>query len=282
MSDLQKYSVYAAYRKKENKIKTFGVESHLTVARSSYKNGDEEGIPPYMIYHPKSHFRFLITEQGKGSVTCNVKTNEELIGILENSRYAFQVYMNLKCGLLQLPQISVADNNSPAFTVRFNMGRLKGRTAADVLKNDTDGRNILLSQEEYLKQNLDKYPGNMKYIEAIDDLWKHEGEIGDKSVPEELKIPIAKFYKPSIRNEKSYAASMKIYCAPKESYPIKVTIDNFFLDSDGNKETNTAMSKSMDLSMEEWNTALWKIRSNMSQFEYLYASKIFTDVQTFR
>lgn len=283
-SELQKFSVYAAYRKYENRIKTFGVESHLTVASSSYQNSDEEGIPPFMIFHPKSHFRFLITEQGKGSVTCNVKTNEELVGILENSQYAFKLYMDMKCGIYKQPQMISNENKSPAFSVRFNMGRLKDRTPAEVFKNDLDGKAILQAQEEYLKQNLEKYPGNAKYIEAIEDLWKHQDEMSDKPAFDQIKIPIAKLYKPSMRNEKSYVACMKIICIcdPEDTSPIKMSIDNFYLNADGNKDTKTATSKSMDLTFEEWNTALWKVKSNLSQFEYLYAGKIFTDVQTYR
>ncbi|MGO5336715.1 hypothetical protein ACTQZS_07880 [Bilifractor sp. LCP19S3_H10] len=282
--ELQKYSVYAAYRKYDNRIKTFGIESHLTVASSSYQNSDDEGIPPFMIYHPKSHFRFLITEQGRGSVTCNVKTNEELIGILENSKYAFQSFMDMKCGLLKQPQMISKEDSRPAFSVRFNMGHLKDRTPADVLKNDPDGRNVLLAQETYLKQNLEKYPGNAKYIEAIEDLWKHEEEMSGKQLCRQIIIPITKLYKPSVRNEKSYVACMNVSCIcdPEVRSPIKLSIDNFYLDAAGNKDTKFSMSKSIELTFEEWNTSLWKVKRNMCQFEYLYAGKIFTDVQTYR
>lgn len=47
-------------------------------------------------------------------------------------------------------------------------------------------------------------------------------------------------------------------CDPEVRPPIKLSIDNFYLDAAGNKDIKFSMSKSIELTFEEWNTALWK------------------------
>lgn len=114
-------------------------------------------------------------------------------------------------------------------------------------------------------------------------MWKHEDEMSGNQEFRQIIIPITKLYKPSVRNEKTYVARMSISCIcdPEVRSPIKLSIDNFYLDAAGNKDIKFSMSKSIELTIEEWNTALWKVKRNMCQFEYLYAGKIFTDVQTY-
>jgi hypothetical protein len=127
------------------------------------------GESPLKIFKdPFSRYTFVIIEN-RDAVTCNVHL-EDLEAMRLNANYAYEKYMDSKSITM-----SMTDGGaSPAFTVQFTMGDLKGKTPAQVLSENgyEAGKEILNKQYAFLKKNVEKYKANQKVLDAIKDAAK--------------------------------------------------------------------------------------------------------------
>lgn len=276
MSSIQYQSIYAAFRSNENGKTTFGIESHLTPARLKYLNSMTQGYPPFTVYHPRSHFRFLITcTNPKGSVTCNVKTNEELEGLIDKSRYAYTRHMDL----LYSTDADKNNKNRLAYTITFKMGILKGKTPADIYYNVENGPEQLERQRAFLSENIEKYPNNKIYLDAINDILQNPGDKG--SIP--ISIPICKFYKSADRNSygtENMVNTMTAVWNLGTENPIELSISNFEFDPASQTTFNRRMY-SMQLTAEEWMLCIRRIETNMKMFELRNLKSMFDEVEEY-
>ncbi|MBR6396558.1 MAG: hypothetical protein IKS09_06285, partial [Lachnospiraceae bacterium] len=122
--------------------------------------------------------------------------------------------------------------STPAFTLVFKSGRdTQGKTAAQVLKENTNGRDILASQREFLAKNVAKYRSNQQFIDAIDEALSLSNEqinAAEDSVEIILFNSGLRSNTYRTKNGKAfcYNGSVKFY--PGADSPLKVDVDNFY------------------------------------------------------
>ena len=192
-----------------------------------------EGVNPLSGCHEKfSRFNFAIINKGQ-SASMNMRffsdTPEEANSYIEfRELVSLAKEMHLKAKFAPKQGAS-----TPAFTLVFKSGRdTQGKTAAQVLKENPNGREILSSQRDFLHQNVGKYRSNQQFIDAIDEALKLTPEqinAADNSV--ELCL-----FKSGLRSN-SYKTNSngKVLCYdgsilfyPGADSPLKVSIINYY------------------------------------------------------
>ena len=269
--------------------KTFCMNSYLHPALA------EDGQNPYRIYDQRfSRFRVTVidTTNGKKYAEANIPVNM-IADIIARSEYAFKRAMDVEVE----PEVS---GTSPAHTVRFTSGYFKGKTPAEVLLEDPEkNKKALMTQYEYLKKNLEKYPGNKIQMDAIrdaSDLLK-KGELFNKKT--ETQRPSITIYNAEARALIRKARedgmcpvyTLSIRWNVGEKSPIVVDISNFYAPvtkfEDGRinpqiskKDPNSVVNLTYAMFGWEWMDIIRSIKSNMQQFEMLHAKECFANAQS--
>ena len=125
------------------------------------------------------------------------------------------------------------DTDLPCYKVILlsKMEALKGKTPAQVLKENPQMEGELLKQAEFLRQNLARYPKNQEAIGAIEQAiaLNREGKL------KETQSLVRSVYQTEIkplssrkRNEKIFFYQIRITYALGQKVPINLEITNFF------------------------------------------------------
>ena len=159
------------------------------------------------------------------------------------------------------------------------MGILKGKTPADIYYNVENGPEQLERQRTFLSENIEKYPNNKIYLDAINDILQNPGD--KEKIP--ISIPICKFYKTTDRS--SYGTgnlvnTMTAVWNLGTENPIDLSISNFELDPTSQTASNRRMY-SMQLTAEEWMLCIRRIETNMKMFELRHLKSIFDEVEEY-
>lgn len=155
----------------QTKTATFSIESRLSTRKMGEKNTQtnerEYAESPLRILSEFSGYKFSIVDSDGINSNLSIK---DLHKLTRRSEFAYNKALELENKTEDNPQ-----NCSPAFTVRFRMGTLKGKTPIDVLLENgkEKGSEILNKQFAFLKessQNNPKYAsGNKEIMDAIKD-----------------------------------------------------------------------------------------------------------------
>lgn len=222
--------------------KTFSVEAAFSL---------NEGDRPLQVFNGFSRYILCVIEEGKAA-TCNVPV--KLMKSIEmKTQKAFEKHMDFEWS----PKTE--GGNTPAYTVRFFAGDLKGKSPVEVLL-DPDGKIKLENQKKYLEENLAKYPKNKTLIDAIDEALTMDGKnLATTTVaPDPMTIleigtrPL----KSKIREDGMwFCYEVKIVWTPSNKYPISIEITNYYapVEKDENNLLNVQLKKK-DKSSEIVNT----------------------------
>ena len=176
--------------------------------------------------------------------------------------------------------------NSLPFSVKFGMGKLKGKTPGEVAM-EPDGRNALLSQREFLFKNIQKYPANQNLIAAIDAAVAglDSGTLRMETVEKDIYVLKTDVIMPgAARSEnvtKAYAISI-CYAANADAFDVEIMncMTPFEKSPEGLfmarlKDAKDVHRKTFRLSEEEWLEMLDK----MLQIKATYASLKFAEIE---
>ena len=191
-----------------------------------------EEVNPLSACHEKfSRFNFTVIKDGKPA-SMNMRwfsdtpeSANSYIEFRELSKIAKEMHLKAK----YFPQ---KGSSTPAFTLVFKSGRdTQGKTAAQVLKENPNGRDILASQREFLAKNVAKYRSNQQFIDAIDEALSLSNEqinAAEDSVEIILFNSGLRSNTYRTKNGKAfcYNGSVKFY--PGAESPLKVDVDNFY------------------------------------------------------
>lgn len=164
----------------------FFVQAHMAEATGSDDN-------PILENHHRrfSRFSFGIMNAAGVPATANLNVSD-VPGILARARAVKDIDMKRR---IEEAMKGGAEKKkiSPAYTVKLSSGNLKGKTPAQVLLEQGDeGRKQLSSQGNYLYKNREKYPGNVKQVEAIAEaigLYDH-GKLKEEEASETKTVVI--------------------------------------------------------------------------------------------
>ena len=220
MSTLTKYP-YQIKSIKNNK-RILSAECKLSVSTGE-QSGDRAPIPP-LETPGYSLFKIILIDDAGKSYVANLPEDE------------VAYLMKLTDKLVELPRKTKNNSSgtSEVYTYRFPMGKLKGKTAAEILSNETDGKELLLTQRKFLEANVSKFKANAAQIKIIDEAialfegGKLEKVEADSSLDSIVLYETATKYM-STEDKRGYhkVYSLKIEKDPaKTSYPYKITIMN--------------------------------------------------------
>lgn len=128
-----------------------------------YWDENEKRREPELLHHPTfSRFNFgIINAEGKRS-TYHINVSE-LDAIIMRSRFAYQKEMEMEIDGWS----ENSGNISPAYTVRFKMGNLKGLTPAEAVAEH--GIDAVVGQKDYLMSQTRYQKANASIIKACND-----------------------------------------------------------------------------------------------------------------
>ena len=262
------FDIYAA----KNKKSTLSIEAHFV--------RETEESPMKVFQEPFSRYRFNLIEGGK-AIFANVPV-DEVEGAIQRTKALY--YMSTT------PTVAEpTGSSSPAYTVRFFAGNLKGKTPVDVLAENgyEKGKEILNKQYAWLKENLAKFPANQKQMNAIKEAAKLTPEDIEKAVsssPESTGaiVPIlTEDVRPLRRNKredgKCLCYGLSVTYEQGKNYPVSVTIENYYAPVRENengtlnavpsqKDPATFNKFSMSLSLDEWMKAVKAIELSRDAF----------------
>lgn len=284
---------------------TFAVQPELFLANP------EKGEDPAKIYGQFSRIIFTILgkpESGKRNfVTSNVSLEmfEEIKQISleahgENTKYQYS-------STQVKSEKTLIEGNSPAYTVAFTTGNLKGKTPAQVFwENEPEkAAEILDKQYAFLADNVDRYPGNQKSMDAIKDaltllmngkLIQYKPAATATAVARPcitiFKAMHGNPYKPHSERKDYFAChETKILWNVGDNYPVSVSIENYYapIKKDDFGRINVEIGKKLSdctkklefrLTGAEWLHCLAMIEKSMVRFEMVHAKQIENAIET--
>lgn len=160
-------------------------------AKKNEKAGKKTNMP-FMIFDNMSMAEFVLIGEDKSCTKFSIKI-PELYNLLDASKFMYK--KELEYRFLNKNDVSeqnkMVENNrsSPAYTLIFQLGNMKGKTPAQIVA-EKDGEQRLLAQRQYLEQNLARYPRNQKMIEAIDQaiFLKNNGTLNLNKIDNQTSI----------------------------------------------------------------------------------------------
>lgn len=194
---------------------------------------------------------------------------------------------------------SLPADTSAAYTRKFKMGDLKGKSPADVLLENPDAAEKLKGQKDFLAKNLEKFPANKLLIEAIDlALALHSsGKLSKEAAAHSAATPDAAagdetagatvIYDSSWRapqsHKKDNSGLSKVYrvlithdSVSKPKYPWKISISNgrsLCKHADNGRliigeicKDDTFITRYLNISDDEWMTVLRKVELSYNRF----------------
>lgn len=244
--------------------KSFGIEAR-------FDTDFDPTHPLQMMGGRYSRFVLAIVADGKRE-TANLPI-DLLPDIAARTNFAFTKSME-----------GTAGNSSPAFTVTFAVGKYKGRTPADVRK--TDGVDALRAEYKFLRDNVTKYPGNRKIMDAVTEAAKMSEEELNAHTP---ASPVTLFEigcRPLVRRTRPEDGFCECYETrgfwdASRNYPVTVTITRYFapvtkMESGqlnvqlSRKDQKSVRTTSFSMLGSEWLNCVEQMKASVSMFSMLH------------
>lgn len=256
--------------KAQNKKSTFSISAHFS---------KEDGEAPMRVFkEPFSRFKLTLIENGGSSASANLPV-QKVEPVLQKSKALYNVS-------LSAATVQSTENDSVAFTYRFATGRLKGKSPAEVLREEgyEQGKSTLNTQYKWLKDNLEKYPGNQKGLDAIKAAASLSAEDLGSEKPAAAPVTILKEeVRPLVRNKREdgmcFCYGINIVYTPGKDYGVSICIENYYapvvVREDGTMNVHSSqMDKTslkryvMNISLDNWIEAVSMMELSRNAFYF--------------
>ena len=181
---------------------------------------------------------------------------------------------------------SISKELPAAYTERFNLGNLKGKSPAEVLNENSNGRDLLIEQGNFLNKNAEKFPANKKMIAAIKEALQLQKE-GKLEKQTEGPANIITIYDENLKilrsqkrdNGKLMVYGINIVCNTSRNLPFSIEISNCFapVDIADNGKMNAKMKEaedikkiSMNMTEKDWFKIISRMKKNLNNFETIH------------
>ena len=288
---------------------TISVQPELTRAEAA--NGDAPGN----IYSGFARFVWCLINKAKIPVTANFPKTE-FAGVVDKTRaaqasdtfarYILPTILETAPKVQSCPAKESSEDYSVAFSIRIATGKLKGKTPAEVLKEDpVNGRKLLESQRDWLTGNLAQYPANQKQIDAINAAFsaqaagalEENGTVtaaGGGNAPSisGSRIPLYESkYRANIHKQRedgrSFVSDMYVTWIIGKDYPVEIRIVNYWapVSKDASGKLNVQAAQAVDkidnamlLQATEWSDFLSSMQDRLDIFKMLNAKAVVADM----
>lgn len=268
--------VMAAINKSDGKIKTMSIESYLSIAEDKeYRRGTQD---PLKFYEDFSCFHItLISKEGEKKSFARANLNVRVVAKIDRrTQIATEKIME------QESSTEKTDTGiSPAYTQQIRVGKLKGKTPAQVLLENPQNREQLEGTAQWLKEKGTHEGNKAQYhaiMEAIGLL--ERGELSAEACNRMSgQIVIHKAdYRPLISTKredgKIMAYTLQIVCNPSDRMPYEIRVGNFWATYNGLEMIAGSICDktgiSIRLTEEEWDDAVESMKRTMRIYENSY------------
>lgn len=254
---------------KEKVYHTLSLTQHLdacddsTVIDTDKENQTERVQDPLKIFTPWSVFKIALIEKKsssqKRSVFANIPVNK--IAVIER-RTACCSQRIVEEEIKGMPQPSAADTNMPsslAYTQKLAVGNYqnRGKTPAQILMNNPDGRKNLMETANWLHKNMDRHEGNRKQFDAIREAIElfDAGKLTSISTKDSSCADITVYSAPvrtlsqKNKNNKNLVYDLRVTCNPQRNYPYTIRITNYYAECKGILPVTGTIENKQDISM---------------------------------
>lgn len=239
--------------------KTLSVEAKFTT---------EKEESPLSVFDKFSRYVLNVIAEKKAA-TCNiplVKMEEmrAITNVIANEHYKGSV----------TEKSENSEELSSAFTKRFQSGTLKGKSPAEVLLENENGKELLNKQYTWLRDNLSKYPKNKELMDAIVEASKLDlSNIKlptNSSIRNILAIDCRPLVKKKREDGKCFCYECNITYDAEKKYPVSVVVKNYYAPvvktEKGllnvilkEKDRASEISNEFNMTLEEWLDTLKKM-----------------------
>lgn len=267
--------VMSAINRSGGKIKTMSIESYLVAADEKEHRGETQD--PLKFYEDFSCFHItLICKEGEKKSFARANLSVRAIAKIDRrTQAATQKIMEQENGIAEQKNVSAA------YIQKIYVGKLKGKTPAQVLLENPDSRQQLENTADWLKEksnnegNAAQYNAIMEALSLFD-----KGELSaERSGAGSGQIILHKAdYRPLVSTKredgKIMAYTLQILCNPSDRMPYEIRVGNFWALYNGMEMTaGSACDKtgiSIRLTEEEWDDAVESMRRTMRIYENCY------------
>lgn len=263
--------IYSA--KRETVI--LGIDNYLS------KPDGTDKVPPLEMHSPFSRFVVTIIDKS-GAETKTPKANipaGDVPGIVEISKLVMLEKLRYESSSSEASE----EELSIGYTQQILIGGFRGKTPADILLENPDDREKLLSTRKFLADKASQYASNKKQVEAIDDAVAlfDAGQL--KKPPGAKRSGVVRVYDVDhkyMRDTNNLGHrlfySMSIVCQFGNKYPWEVTIENVFAPGlQGPKgglvpkmdEKSSSAKCTFRMSDMEWSQLVNRMESDLRYFE---------------
>ena len=267
--------------------KTLGIDAQLYTPR------ENEDIPPLEIHSGFSRFVLTIVDKDKNiSPTANIPATE-VPYIKLRSKIAIEQLNDVKTPLVNKDNVS---QNSLAFTQKLFDKNFKGKTPAEILLNNPDDKEKLLTVREWLAKNIGAYPKNQDQIDAIDEaiMLFDMGELSMAPTTTNQNGIIDVYrtdykFKTKLDDKgNNLVYGISVVCDLEKDYPFIVNITNCYAPVETlpngqkkikmNEAVNTAKT-SLSMSSSEWYGVISKMDRALKNFEIINFENAYKESQ---
>lgn len=265
--------VMSAINQSDGKIKTMSIESYLTAADEKERRGETQD--PLKFYEDFSCFHItLILKEGEKKKFARANLSVRAIPKIDRrTQVSTQMIMEQESGGKK------NNNASAAYTQQIRVGKMKGKTPAQVLLENPDNKGQLENTAAWLKERSGN-EGNVAQYNAIMEALKllEKGELSvDKTSSYQLVLHKAD-YRPLVSTKredgKIMAYTLMILCNPTDRMPYEIRVGNFWAEYNGREMVpGSACDKTgiaIRLTEEEWNDAVESMKRTMRIYELQY------------
>lgn len=283
------FQIDSIVHKSKTVTRTFGMDAKLFSPQE--ENDDREPAAPLEMHEGYSVFKgTLIAKEGSTSkfVTFNIPA-KDIPYIHKKTSMVMEEALHNK--LMPSKKSGKTDDvpTTPAYTLKIPSGVLKGKTPAEILLNDSSGKEKLEKHRKWLLDNLERYSSNQVQIDAIDEALKlkEDGKlvtVATGTSTDTGELPVLEIYSCPPKNIKPLDAEgrytiydVSVSYDGSRGLPFTITVNNCYAPVDRSKGGNEiVMSKavdkkfiSMSLSEDEWYTMVNTMLQQKTMFENL-------------
>ena len=136
------------------------------ITEANLRNDSAKENSPQKIISSKSRFKFSILDGT--SVSSNIKISQ-VAGISKRSDFAAKLQYEHEFGAVD--KNSDDEDLGIAYTVRFTYGTYEGKSPAEALLSDPDGKNKFNEIFKSLRANLEAHPDNANIMDAMTEAY---------------------------------------------------------------------------------------------------------------
>ena len=260
---------------------------HAFTIRSALTGIPESSAKAPLRMHEDNMSRYIMQisscgENAKNCVIANIPA-ESIAAIYLKTQTAMVLKEEFKS------QADKYTEQPDCYKAEIPFGKYKGRSPADILSNDPKAKTEIIKISDYLNSNIDKYPGNIKLVNAISETLAlfESGNLHPNTITTQYPLYCQQYRTTSIQNSRNeyLAYCVSLDCLYKHyEHPWMLSIENAYLKTKSDKWSDASglTSNIFSFTDDEWLTVIDKAYSITKMWESSVFPEMFERSQKYQ